>query len=122
MEHRFFLFIAILFTVIIGWGSLATIGDAIPSNINVSDKLIHSSAYLLLTLSWLITYKNKYKYLNTNAYIIFSIFLYGIIIEVLQATITTNRQFEIKDILANMFGIIIGFIVFKILLQKKLLK
>jgi VanZ family protein len=122
LEHRFFLFIAILLTVIIGWGSLVTIGDVIPSNINVSDKLIHISAYLLLTLSWLITYKNKYKYLNTNAYIMFLVFLYGIIIEVLQATITTNRQFEIQDILANMFGIIIGFIVFKILLQKKLLK
>lgn len=120
MEHRLFLFLAIFITIIIGWGSLITIGDVIPSNINVSDKLIHSSAYLILTLCWLLTY--KHNYLKINKYILFLIFLYGIIIEVLQATVTTNRQFEFKDILANMFGIALGFTVFKVLLQKKLLK
>lgn len=93
-----------------------------PSTINISDKAIHLTAYLILTLCWLIAYKNKLKGLKTNAYIVFLIFFYGIIIEVLQATITTNRQFEIKDIVANTIGIMLGFTVFKVLTQKKLLK
>ncbi|UMB59854.1 VanZ family protein [Lutibacter sp. A80] len=120
--HKIFLFFAISLTLIIGWGSLVTIGETIPPTIQVSDKLIHSSAYFLLTMCWLIAYKNNHKYLKINTYIIILIFLYGILIEVLQATATANRQFEIKDILANMLGIGIGFTIFKILQQKKLLK
>ncbi|UMB52661.1 VanZ family protein [Lutibacter sp. A64] len=120
--HKIVLFFAISLTIIIGWGSLITIGDTVPSNIKVSDKLIHSSAYFLLTLCWLIALNKNYKYLNINTYIIFLIFFYGIIIEVLQKTVTANRQFEIKDILANLLGIAIGFTVFKVFQQKKLLK
>ena len=120
--HKIFLFFAISLTIIIGWGSLITIGDATPPSIKVSDKLIHSSAYFLLTLCWLVAFKNNYKYLKINTYIIILIFLYGILIEVLQTTVTVNRQFEINDILANMLGIGVGFTIFEILKQKKLLK
>ena len=122
MEHKLFLFLAIFITIIIGWGSLITIGNTIPSDINISDKAIHLTAYLILTLCWLIACKNEFKILNINVYVIFLIFCYGIIIEVLQATVTTNRQFEIKDIVANTIGIALGFTVFKVLSQKKLLK
>lgn len=122
MEHKLFLFLAIFITIIIGWGSLITIGNTIPSDINISDKAIHLTAYLILTLCWLIACKNEFKILNINVYVIFLIFCYGIIIEVLQATVTTNRQFEIKDIVANTIGIALGFTVFKVLSQKKLSK
>ncbi len=122
MEDKLFLFLAIFITIIIGWGSLITIGNTVSSNINVSDKAIHLTAYLIVTLCWLIAYKNKLKMLKINAYIVFLIFFYGIIIEVLQATVTTNRQFEIKDIVANTIGIALGFTVFRVLTQKKLLK
>jgi len=122
LEHKLFLFLAIFITIIIGWGSLITIGNTIPSDINISDKAIHLTAYLILTLCWLIACKNEFKILNINVYVIFLIFCYGIIIEVLQATVTTNRQFEIKDIVANTIGIALGFTVFKVLSQKKLLK
>lgn len=118
MEHKLFLFLAIFVTIIIGWGSLITIGNAIPSDINISDKAIHLTAYLILTWCWLNACKNEFKTLNINVYIIFLIFFYGIIIEVLQATVTTNRQFEIKDIVANTIGIALGFSVFKVLSQK----
>jgi VanZ family protein len=122
LEHKLFLFLAIFITIIIGWGSLITIGDAIPSGINISDKAIHLTSYLILTLCWLIACKNEFKILNINTYVMFLVFFYGIIIEVLQATVTTNRQFEIKDIVANTIGIALGFAVFKVLTQKKLLK
>lgn len=118
MEDKLFLFLAIFITIIIGWGSLITIGNTVSSNINVSDKAIHLTAYLIVTLCWLIAYKNKLKMLKINAYIVFLIFFYGIIIEVLQATVTTNRQFEIKDIVANTIGIALGFTVFRVLTQK----
>jgi len=122
LEHKLFLILAIFITIIIGWGSLFTIGNAIPSDIDISDKAIHLTAYLILTWCWLNAYKNECKILNINVYVILLIFFYGINIEVLQATVTTNRQFEIKDIVANTIGIALGFTVFKVLSQKKLLK
>ena len=118
MERKLFLFFAIFITIIIGWGSLITIENAIPSDINISDKAIHLTAYLILTLCWLIAVANRFKVLNISIFVVLLVFFYGIIIEVLQATVTTNRQFEIKDIVANTIGIALGFTVFKVLTQK----
>ena len=77
MEHKLFLFLAIFITIIIGWGSLITIGNTIPSGINISDKAIHLTAYLILTLCWLKACENEFKILNINTYVIFWIFFYG---------------------------------------------
>lgn len=41
------------------------------------------------------------------------LFLYGIIIEVLQSKITLNRVGEYQDILANVLGIFLGALIFR---------
>ena len=121
MERKLYFFIAIFLTLIIGWGSLVTIGDSMPSTIIISDKAIHIIAYFLLTLSWLFFYKKESKKLKISIIILVVIFIYGIIIEVLQGTVTENRQLEAYDLLANLTGIILALTVFKQVLQKKLL-
>ena len=47
------------------------------------------------------------------------VFLYGTIIEVLQGSITSYRQFEFKDLVANFIGIVLAFTIFNFYLQKK---
>ena len=91
-----------------------------PSTINISDKAIHIFAYFLLTLSWLFSYKKESKKLKVSIIILVIVFSYGIIIEVLQGTVTENRQPEAYDLLANFTGIILALTVFKSVLQKKL--
>ena len=122
MERKLFLFFAIFTTIIIGWGSLITIENAIPSDINISDKAIHLTAYLILTLCWLIAVANRFKVLNISIFVVLLVFFYGIIIEVLQKVITNYRQFDFFDILANLVGIIIAFILFFIVSKKKCIK
>ena len=85
-----------------------------------SDKVIHVSAYFLLTLSWLLSAGSKIKSLKYAIAIAFLVFVYGIIIEVLQGAITNVRQADIYDVLANFTGISIGLIIFIKVLQKKI--
>ncbi|WP_298365517.1 VanZ family protein [uncultured Lutibacter sp.] len=90
-----------------------------PKTISISDKIIHSSAYFLLNLSWLVASKNSIKKLKMNLLISMLVFLYGTIIEVLQGSITSYRQFEFKDLVANFIGIVLAFTIFNFYLQKK---
>jgi len=101
---------------------LAAIGNPMPSKISVSDKTIHASAYFLLTLSWLLAYKNKASEGKVSIIIMVLVLLYGTIIEVLQGIATSYRQPEVNDIIANLVGILIAFSIFKIFLKKKVLK
>jgi VanZ family protein len=118
LERKYYFFIAIFLTLIIGWGSLATIGDSIPSTISVSDKAIHVFAYFLLTLSWLFSYKKESEKLKISIIIPVIVFIYGILIEVLQGAVTENRQPEAYDLLANLIGIILAITIFKKVLYK----
>ena len=92
-----------------------------PSKIHISDKIIHMFSYFLLTLSWLFCYKKESKKIKISLIIVLTVFIYGIIIEILQGTVTKNRQLEIYDALANLIGIIFAITVFKKAFQKKFL-
>ena len=79
------------------------------------DKLFHAIAYLVLTLSWLLTFKKKqYKY-----YILLACIIYGIFIEVLQTKLTTYRTGDFIDILANTAGALLAFLFFTQFFEKK---
>lgn len=47
-----------------------------------------------------------------------AIFIYGIIIEILQGVFTNNRQVELNDVFANLVGVIVAAIFFALVLKK----
>ncbi len=78
------------------------------------DKLAHM--LLFGTETFLIAIAAKKLDANKNSlYIIFSAFLigtvFGIIIEILQATIFTNRSFDYLDMLANTIGCALAWLI-----------
>jgi VanZ family protein len=82
------------------------------------DKWQHCFAYLVLTFFWLYAfYKKERKYL-----IIFSCILFGILIEVLQYTITNYRTGDYLDVIANSSGVLFGSFVFNQVFKKKQVK
>jgi VanZ family protein len=101
--------IAISFTLLIAYLSLKTIHFESPINITFLDKILHFSAYFVLTLSWLFALRlsNK-KYL-----VLISLLLYGILIEFLQGWLTLNRTKDFYDVIANGFGIIFAALLYK---------
>lgn len=106
--------IAIGITLLIAILSLIKLGKQ-PISINNLDKIEHSIAYFVLSLCWLLALKDK---INTIIIVVCCL-IYGIIIEVLQAKLTTYRYAEYYDILANSIGILIAFFFFQLFIRKK---
>lgn len=82
---------------------------------SASDKVYHIIAYFTLTICWLLSFYKK-SYLKYNI-VVFCI-LFGIIIEILQQSLTSYRTGDYKDVLANIIGIVLGLFVFNLILKK----
>ncbi|MBT8316459.1 MAG: VanZ family protein [Lutibacter sp.] len=81
--------------------------------VNFIDKILHFSAYFALTLSWQLAFYKSVKLKIKESLIIVAVFFYGIIIEVLQGALTSYRQADLLDIIANFIGIIIAWAFFR---------
>ncbi|MCL7752300.1 VanZ family protein [Polaribacter sp. Z022] len=79
------------------------------------DKVYHLFAYFTLTICWLFSF---YKKPSIKFKIVIACIVYGIIIEVLQHTLTKYRTGDFYDVLANTVGIFLGMIVFNLFLKK----
>jgi len=80
------------------------------------DKAYHSIAYFVLALTWLFSF---YKKPNKKYIIVICCILFGIIIEVLQSTLTIYRTGDYKDVLANSLGVLLALFIFNIFFKKK---
>jgi len=121
LGRNYFLYIAFCLTTVITIGSLISMKNVVEPKIDFFDKIVHVGAYLILTLSWLLSYRSRStaKSLKSHFLIAIAVFVYGIIIEVLQGTITSNRQADFYDIFANLVGITVSFLIFAVVYQKK---
>ena len=116
LSERNYLYLAVIWAVLIAVLSLVSL-NSISKEINISsnDKFFHFVFYAILTVL-LLLYKRKTKY---NLLIILFVIIYGIIIEILQALLTTNREADIYDAIANSLGAIIGLVFLRIVKNKK---
>ena len=109
-----FFIVAILITITIAYLSLMRMPKMKESFGNV-DKVYHLIAYFTLSVCWLFSFykKKALKYI-----IVISCITFGIIIEVLQQTLTVYRTGDYRDALANTLGILLGLIVFNQIIKK----
>ncbi|PJX22684.1 hypothetical protein CAP47_06545 [Psychroflexus sp. S27] len=100
--------------------SLINISDLPKLKVKSADKLYHLIAYASLSFSVALHYRNyKEKNISLKDFsgIFFLTILFGIVIEVLQESLTTYRTFDYFDILANTLGSFIGLVITSALLQ-----
>ncbi len=109
-------FISSLLTITIIYLSLSSLPN-LSVEITVSDKILHSFAYFSLTISWFFAIKKSHKNLKTKIAVCFFILLFGIILELLQGSITANRMMDYYDVLANLAGIFVALITFNYLFR-----
>lgn len=85
------------------------------------DKLFHFALYFLFQIIWTQLIFDSKKTASTEAvyYLAFVLFIYGIVIEVLQEFITSTRSFEYWDILANSIGLIVALLASKSFFKNK---
>ena len=106
-----FLLPAVLYTVLILYLSLINLADTPVKELGMSDKMMHAGAYFGLGLLWmffgLFTFKDEELFKRIIIISVISI-AFGIFIEVLQDTLTSYRQLDLYDIVANSIGVILA--------------
>lgn len=108
LEHNL-LTLAVLATIIIAVLSLT----AIPKinfglEIKSSDKILHILAYFTLSTVWFLALQKKMSHLYSRFFLIFSLVIYGIILEILQGGITNYRTGDFYDVIANTIGVLLA--------------
>lgn len=90
------------------FSGIDTSGVTIP----YADKIVHFSFYLIFAILGCLFLRERTQggltIEKAVLSILFAAITYGIFIEVLQYTITTNRMAEFGDIIANTLGAIVG--------------
>jgi len=81
------------------------------------DKMVHAGIHFVLTVLWLLYLETICK-LSTKIYLSVGLLLlcYGVLIEILQETLTKDRSADLFDVIANTVGIILAiqtFLIFR---------
>ncbi|PKD17732.1 teicoplanin resistance protein VanZ [Salegentibacter salinarum] len=99
------------------------LGKISVGSFNPTDKLLHLGAYFGLVVLWKVYFMQKNKPRTTYKINLFKIaglsILFGMLIEVLQGVVTSYREPDWYDILANTAGILLAVIIF-LLFEKSL--
>jgi VanZ family protein len=114
-----YLWLALLWTCIVTVLSLATIGN-IGSSIPIpnKDKYVHFTFYFVFVVVWFLFAKRTNMTKKIKWIVLFSAIGYGILMEICQGIISTNRSPDVMDVLANSIGAITGLIFITIILKK----
>lgn len=112
------LFPALVYTGAIVQLSLVNLAETPVSNLGLSDKILHGAAYYGLGMLWMLytVYGHGFRHFSRKMLIVsVSSVSFGIFIEVLQDTLTSYRQWDVLDIIANSVGVIAAWITIRIM-------
>jgi VanZ family protein len=106
--------IALIISITIVFLSLLQLPSSKINIINI-DKAYHSIAYFALGITWLFAY---YKKPEKKYFIVICCIIFGIIIEVLQSSLTSYRTGDYVDAIANSCGVLLALLIFNLFVKK----
>lgn len=111
--NKFAFCVAALWTATIIFLSFKTPSSEPKLYFENADKIVHFTFYFGFVFFWFrfLLFQKKGIFRNLFLLVLIAIFL-GVLIEVLQGLLTTTRQPDVWDAVANSFGALIGAIVF----------
>ena len=77
------------------------------------DKVIHVGMYLGLALVAGWSFNITRKRMKPVFYLLAGVFMWGVLMEILQRTMHNGRNFDFRDMVANLSGAIIGLLIFR---------
>lgn len=87
------------------------------------DKAVHAALFALLTLFVIVGLRRQYSFYRLRYYARTAALLYGsvygLLIEVIQYTLTTGRSFDWKDWVADIAGCFLGIGLFRVIYGKE---
>lgn len=115
-RHLYFKAFAIVLTILIILLSLMPSRSVPEIEIKHLDKLVHIAMYFVLTISYVLSFREYDK----PVIMAFSgAFLVGVLTEVMQYKFTSSRFFDFFDIIANTAGSFFAILFFKIYLYPR---
>lgn len=102
--------VALGYAITLGTVSLITLKDLPDVHISFADKIFHFLAYSIFAVLWYLAFFYTCN-LKKNKALIYAFILaviFGIIIEILQDTMTVTRALDVYDALANTLGALIA--------------
>jgi VanZ family protein len=120
LAAKILLFLALAYTGAITYFSLIVMNFKVSvAGFDPTDKMLHAGAYLFLAALWKlysVFQKPDFKRYTTNLWwIAFACFLFGMLIEVLQGTLTSYRTPDWWDVLANSTGVGLAVLFFMVM-------
>ena len=115
LKKQFFL-LSILYAITLAVVCLIKLNNLPDIRVSNGDKIFHLLSYLVLTFLWVNTFIYKFKFKKERAIVYAGLFCiaFGIIIEVLQGSVTSYRSSDIYDVVANTLGVLIMVFIFVI--------
>lgn len=128
LVRRGVLLVAIGYTIALTIGSLIKPVQFVVNPFRFMDKLLHAGAYFGLTLLWIFAFvifnwifiRRRRLSSTWRAIMVVSLIaiVYGIIIEILQGTMTSYRTPDAWDILANTTGVLLAVLLCSLFINK----
>ncbi len=120
MVARLILFFALSYTGAITYFSLIVMDFKVSvAGFDPTDKMLHAGAYLFLTGLWKLFFVFKAtdfeRYTANLLWVAFASFVFGMLIEVLQGTLTSYRTPDWWDVLANSTGVVLAVLFFMVM-------
>ena len=117
MVARIILFFALIYTSAITYFSLIVMDFKVSvAGFDPTDKMLHAGAYLFLAVLWnlYIVFQNTdfKRYTSNLLWVAVACFFFGMLIEVLQGTLTSYRTPDWWDVLANSTGVVLAVLFF----------
>ncbi len=119
--NKYSFWIAVFWTVFILYFSFKTPSAEPSFYFENADKVVHFTFYLGFVFLWFRYLISKKIRISKYLFFLFlSAVILGVIIEILQGLLTTNRQADVWDAVANSFGALIGALISKRMIDKDL--
>ena len=120
MVAKITLILALLYTSAITYFSLIVMDFKVSvGGFDPTDKMLHAGAYLFLALLWklytLFQNTDFKRYTSNLLWVAVACFLFGMLIEVLQGTLTSYRTPDWWDVLANSTGVLLAVLFFMVM-------
>ena len=77
------------------------------------DKVVHFSMYFGLSFLACWSFELSRDKMKSIYLLLAGVFMYGVLMEILQRTMHNGRNFDFKDMVANLTGAIVGIIIYR---------
>ena len=110
-EPKYLFIVGALYTILISIALLTPISGAPKIDFSHFDKILHIIIHAFLFIVWacyVISLKKNISLNKIYLFLFLGALIYGILIEVLQEQFVPTRGADVFDVVANLFGLVLG--------------